>query len=82
MKDERFLKIVPFGQPSKAKWKAGLPRLGLDDVVKKDLTDIRTQTKFGKRIRNHSIKNSTLVISMKDTDKVLNQQYELEKIAT
>ncbi|XP_065564239.1 uncharacterized protein LOC136029664 [Artemia franciscana] len=35
MKDDRLLKIVLFGQPSKAKWKAGRLLLGWEDVIKK-----------------------------------------------
>ena len=37
MKDDRLWKIVLFGQPFRAKQKAGHPRLGWEDVTKKDL---------------------------------------------
>ena len=37
MKDNKLPKIVFFGQPSKANPKAGRPRLGWKDVIKKDL---------------------------------------------
>ncbi|XP_065577567.1 uncharacterized protein LOC136038421 [Artemia franciscana] len=37
MKDDRLSKIVLFGQPSWAKEKAIHPRLGWEDVIKKDL---------------------------------------------
>ena len=33
--DDRLSKIVLFGQPSRAKRKAGRPRLGWEDVIKK-----------------------------------------------
>ena len=35
MKDEGLPKIVLFGQPSRAKQKAGRPRLGWEDVIKR-----------------------------------------------
>ena len=37
----RLPKIVLFGKPSRAKRKAGRPRLGWEDVIKKDLKDLR-----------------------------------------
>jgi len=37
MKDDRLLKNVLVGKPFRAKQKAGRPRLGWDDVIKKDL---------------------------------------------
>jgi len=37
MKDDRFPKIVLFGQPSGATRKAGRLRLGQEDVINKDL---------------------------------------------
>ena len=40
MKDDRLPKIVLFGQPSRAKRKAGRPRLGWEDVIKKDLKEM------------------------------------------
>ena len=40
MKDYKLVRIVPFGQPSKAKRKPGRLRLGLEDVVKKDLREM------------------------------------------
>ena len=42
MKDDRLPNIVLFGLPSRAKWKAGRPRLGWDDVIKKDLKEFGT----------------------------------------
>ena len=42
MKDDRLPKIVFFGQPSRAEWKAGRPRLGWEDVTLKDLKGMRT----------------------------------------
>jgi len=40
MKDDRLPKIVLLGQPSRAKRKAGRPRLGWEDVIKKDLKEM------------------------------------------
>ena len=48
-KDERLLKIVLFGQPSRAKRKAGHPRLGWEDVIKKDLKEMGTSLEGLKR---------------------------------
>jgi hypothetical protein len=42
MKDDRLPKIVLFGQPSRAKRKAGRPRLGWEDFIKKDLKEMGT----------------------------------------
>ena len=42
MKDDRLPKIVVFGEPSRAKQKAGRPRLGWEDVIKKDLKEMGT----------------------------------------
>jgi hypothetical protein len=42
MKDDRFPKIVLFVQPSRAKRKASRPRLGWEDVIKKDLKEMET----------------------------------------
>ena len=42
MEDDRLPKIILFGQPSRAKRKAGRFRLGWEDVIKKDLTGIGT----------------------------------------
>jgi hypothetical protein len=42
IKDDRLPKIVLFGQTSRAKQKAGRPRLGWEDVIKKDLRVIGT----------------------------------------
>ena len=42
MKDERLPKIIHFGQPSGAKWKADRARLGWEDVKQKDLKEIGT----------------------------------------
>jgi hypothetical protein len=41
-KDDRLPKVVLFGQPSRAKQKAGRPRLGWEDVIKKDLKEMGT----------------------------------------
>jgi hypothetical protein len=49
MKDGRLPKIVLFGQPSRAKPKAGRPRLGWEDVIKKDLKEIGTSWEGAKR---------------------------------
>jgi hypothetical protein len=40
MKDDRLLKTVLFGQPSRVDREAGRLRLGWEDVTKKDLRDI------------------------------------------
>jgi hypothetical protein len=40
MKDDRLPKIVLFGQPSRTKRKAGHPRLGWEDAIKKDLKEM------------------------------------------
>ena len=40
MKDDRLPKIVLFDQPSRTKRKAGRPRLGWEDVIKKYLKEI------------------------------------------
>jgi hypothetical protein len=42
MKDDRLPKIVLFGQPSRAKRKAGRPCLGWEDVIKIDLKEMGT----------------------------------------
>ena len=39
MKDDRLLKIALFGQPFRAKQKAGRLHLGWEDVIKKDLKE-------------------------------------------
>ena len=49
MKDDRLPKIVLFGQLSKAKWKAGRPQLGWEDVAKKDLREMGTSLEGVKR---------------------------------
>ena len=49
MKDDRLPKIVLFGQPFKTKRKAGCPRLGLEDVIKKDLKELATSWEGVKR---------------------------------
>ena len=49
MKDDRLPKIVLFGQPSRAKRKAGRPRLGLEDVINKDLKEMGTSCEDVKR---------------------------------
>ena len=47
MKDDRLPKV--FGQPSRAKRKAGHPRLRWEDVIKKDLKEIGTSWEGVKR---------------------------------
>ena len=42
MKDDILPKMVLFGQPSRANKKAGRPRLRWEDVIKKDLKEMRT----------------------------------------
>ena len=42
MKDDRLSKIVLFGRPSRAKRKADCPRLGSENVVRKDLKQLGT----------------------------------------
>ena len=42
MKDGKLLKIVLFGQPSRAERKAGRPRLGWEDAIKKDSKELGT----------------------------------------
>ena len=42
MKDDRLPKIVLIGRPSRAKRKAGRPRLWWKDVIKNDLKEIGT----------------------------------------
>jgi hypothetical protein len=42
MKDDRLPKIVLFSQPSRAKRKACRPRLGWEDVIKKDIKEMGT----------------------------------------
>jgi hypothetical protein len=49
MKDDRLPKIVLFDQLSRAKRKAGRPRLGRDDVIKKDLNEMGTSWEVVKR---------------------------------
>ena len=49
MKDDRLPKIVFFGQPSRAKRKAGRSRLGWKDVTKKDLKKMATSWEAVKR---------------------------------
>jgi hypothetical protein len=49
MKYDRFLKIVLFSQPSRAKRKAGRPLLGWEDVLKKDLMEMGTSWEGVKR---------------------------------
>ena len=45
MKDDRLQKIFVFGQPPRAKLKAGRPHLGWGDVIKKDLKKMGTSWK-------------------------------------
>ena len=42
MKDDRLPEIVLLSQPSRAKQKTGRPRFGWEDVIKKDLKEMRT----------------------------------------
>ena len=42
MKNDRLPKIVLFSQLFRAKLKAGRPRLGWEDVINKDLKEMRT----------------------------------------
>ena len=49
MKDNRLPNIVLFGQPSRANRKAGLPLLGWEDVIKKDLKEMETSWEGVKR---------------------------------
>ena len=42
MKKDRLQKIVLFGQLSRIKRKAGRPRVGWDNIVRKDLREIGT----------------------------------------
>ena len=42
MKDDTLPKILLFGQSSRAKQKAGCPRFGWEDVIKKDFKEMRT----------------------------------------
>ena len=42
-------KIVLFGLPPRAKWKADRPRLGWEDVIKKDLKGIGISCECVKR---------------------------------
>jgi hypothetical protein len=48
-KDDILPKIVPFGQPSRAKRKAGRPWLGIEGVIKKDLKEMGTSWEGVKR---------------------------------
>ena len=45
MKDDRLSKIVLCVQPFRAKCKAGRPRLGWEDIIKKDLKEMETSWK-------------------------------------
>ena len=49
MKDDGFPKIVLFGQPSRTQRKVGRPRLGWEDVIKKDLKEMGTYWEGVKR---------------------------------
>ena len=49
IKDDRFPEMFLFGQPSRAKRKAGRPRLGREDVLKKDLKEMGTSWEGVKR---------------------------------
>ena len=48
-KDDLLPKLVLFGTPSRAKWKADRPRLGWEDVAKKDLKEMGTSWEGMKR---------------------------------
>ena len=41
LRDDRLRRIIFFGQPSRAKQKVGRPRLDWEDVIKKDLKELR-----------------------------------------
>ena len=49
IKSDRLPKIVLFSQPSRARWKAGRPCLGWEDVIKKDLNDMGASCEGVKR---------------------------------
>ena len=49
MKDDRLSKIFLFIQPSRAKRKAGRPRLGWEDAIKEDLKKMGTSWEGVKR---------------------------------
>ena len=49
MKDDRLQKIVLFDQSSGATRKAGRPRLGLEDIINKDLKEMGTSWEGVKR---------------------------------
>ena len=49
MKDDRFPKIFLFGQPSRAKRKAGRPRIRWENFTKKDLKEMGTSWEGVKR---------------------------------
>ena len=49
MKDDRLPKIFLLGHPSRAKRKAGRPRLVWEDVIKKDLKEMGTSWEGVKR---------------------------------
>ena len=49
MKHDRLPNIVLFSPPSRAKRKAGCPRLGWEDVIKKDLKELGTSWESTKR---------------------------------
>ena len=42
MKDDRLPKIVLFGHPLRANWKAGRTRWGCEEVIKKSLKEMGT----------------------------------------
>ena len=42
MRNDRLPKIVLFGQPSRAKRKAGRPSMGWEDVLKRNLKEMET----------------------------------------
>jgi len=44
---DRLLKIVLFAYPSRVKRKKGRPRLGWQDVIKKELKEMRTSWEGG-----------------------------------
>ena len=49
IKDDRYPKIVHFGQPSRVKQKAGRPRQGWESVINKALKEMGTSWKGVKR---------------------------------
>ena len=49
IRPSRLPKMVIFGEPSRTRQKAGRPRLGWEDVIKKDLGEMGTSWEGAKR---------------------------------